>query len=198
MAIVAGRPTLFLIAGPNGAGKSTFYDNVLADRIAAPFVNADIIQNLELNDPSPKAAYKAAKMAEEKRRAFMAEGRSFVTETVFSHPSKQDLLHDAREAGYRIVAFHIGLSSPKIALARVSERVAEGGHPVPPDKIRERFARNGTLIREAVSMADRAQVFDGSALNIAPEVLAEFANGQLLRISDNPREWFSKLYADLI
>ena len=196
MAIVAGRPTLILIAGPNGAGKSTFHETVLAPRIAAPFVNADLIQRDELADPSPAAAYEAARIAADRRASYIAEGRSFVTETVFSHPSKLDLLRQARAAGFRLVVFHIGLASEDLAVARVVERIAEGGHPVPEDKIRARYARSGALIREAVLLADRAQVLDGSALNEPPRMLLEFIGGQEVRRSGDMPRWARALYDD--
>lgn len=197
MAIVASRPTLFLIAGPNGAGKSTFYDTVLAGRIAAPFINADIIQRDELRDSAPKAAYEAARIAEERRRSYIEEGRSFVMETVFSHPSKLDLLHDARKAGYRLTVFHLNLASADLAVARVRARVTEGGHEVPEQKVRDRFDRNQHLIRQAVLMADRALVFDSSALNTRPAVILEVANGQIVDCSDEQPGWFQTLYGDL-
>lgn len=198
MAITAGRPTLFLIAGPNGAGKTTFYETVLAARLAAPFINADIIQRDEMIDPSVEAAYQAAAIAEARRREFMAEGRSFVMETVFSHPSKLGLLRDARDAGYRMIVFHLGLASANLAVARVKERVKQGGHKVPEQKIRDRFARNQQLIRQAVLMADRALVFDSSALNTRPTVLLETANGQVVDCSEERPDWLEALYGDLV
>ncbi len=197
MAIVAGRPTLFLIAGPNGAGKSTFYDTVLAERVAAPFINADIIQRDELRNPSPEASYQAAKIAEEKRREYIAAGQSFVMETVFSHPSKLELLNDARDAGFRIIVFHLTLASADLAIARVAARIEEGGHPVPAEKVRQRFDRNGPLIREAALLADRAMVFDASALNKRPGVLLEMAHGQVVRRAEKVPDWFELLYGDL-
>ena len=51
---------MFVIAGPNGAGKSTFYEAVLMPSVAAPFINADIIQRDELKDSALSAAYSAA------------------------------------------------------------------------------------------------------------------------------------------
>jgi predicted ABC-type ATPase len=198
MAIVAGRPTLFLIAGPNGAGKSTFYDTVLAPRIAAPFINADIIQRDELEDPSPEASYRAAEIAEGRRRDHMAAGQSFVMETVFSHPSKLELLQDARDAGYRIIVFHLVLASADLAVARVAARSDEGGHPVPEEKIRQRFERNAPLIRQAALLADRAMVFDASALNERPVVLLELAQGQVARRAGEVPEWFEGMYGDLV
>jgi predicted ABC-type ATPase len=197
MAIVAAHPILFVIAGPNGAGKSTFHDTVLAGRIAAPFVNADLIQRDELGDLSPKASYKAAEIADERRREFLKEGRSFVMETVFSHPSKLDLLRDARAAGFRIVVYHLNLASADLAVARVKARKAEGGHDVPEDKIRQRFERNRKLIRQAALLADRAQIFDSSALNEPPRVLMELTNGQVVSRAERRPEWFERLYGDL-
>ena len=194
MAIVAGRPTLFVIAGPNGAGKSTFYDTVLAGRVDAPFINPDIIQREEIGDPSMQASYAAAKLAETRRRGFLASGQSFVMETVFSHPSKLELLRDARATGFRIVVFHLMLASPDIAVARVEGRVEEGGHPVPEDKVRSRFARNAALIRQAALMADRAQVFDASALNERPRLLLELSNGNIMRQAESWPNWFADTY----
>lgn len=198
MAMPEPRPTLFLIAGPNGAGKSTFYDTVLAARIAAPFVNADVIQRDEMRDPSMDASYKAAKIAEARRREYIKAKRSFVMETVFSHESKLELISDARGTGYRIVVFHLNVASSDIAVARVQARKAEGGHDVPEAKIRARYERNQALIREAALLADNAQVFDASALNEAPRVLLELANGQAITWADDPPDWFAVLYGELL
>ena len=118
-------------------------------------------------------------------------------ETVFSHPSKLELLQDAREAGFRLIVFHLALASADLAVARVEARAEEGGHPVPEHKIRERFARNGPLIRQAVLLADRAMIFDSSALNERPAVLLELSQGQVARRAAELPEWFETLYGDL-
>src|SRR5690606_5325312 len=112
----------------------------------------------------------------------------------FSHPSKLDLLGDARAAGFRIVLFHLNLSSADLAVARVKARKAEGGHDVPEDKIRQRYERNQALIRKAALLADRAQVFDSSALNERPRILLELANGQVVSRAEDAPEWFERLY----
>ncbi len=64
-----GRSTMFMLAGPNGAGRSTLYETVIRPRVAAPFINADVIQRDELRDASMTASYRAAEIAEERRRA---------------------------------------------------------------------------------------------------------------------------------
>lgn len=191
------RPTLFLIAGPNGAGKSTFYDTVLKPRVQAPFINADIIQRDELKNPSAEAAYEAARIASARRDECLRSGHSFVTETVFSHPSKLEMLGAARKAGFRIVIFHLHLGSADLAVARVAARVEEGGHPVPENKIRERYARNQQLIHAAILIADKGAVFDASSLNQAPRLLAKTSLGQADWVAQDLPEWFEHLYAEL-
>lgn len=198
MSNVRARPTLFLIAGSNGAGKTTFYDTVLRFRVAATFINADQIQRDELCDASPEAAYEAAAMAADRRTEKLEAGESFVTETVFSHESKLDLLHEARSLGYRLVVIHLGLASADLAVARVHERVKEGGHTVPEDKIRARFTRNQPLIRAAVVMADYSSVYDASRLNQPPRRLLELRSGSVEFCADDLPEWCRALYERLL
>ena len=192
------RPTLFLIAGPNGAGKTTFYETVLKGRVAAPFINADIIQRDELKDRSMEASYTASALAAERRDSHIANGESFITETVFSHNSKLELLKRARAAGFRTVVFHLDIVSDDLAVARVKARISEGGHPVPEDKIRQRYARNKVLIRQAVLMADAAAVYDASALNASPTRLAKFVHGRIEAVEVVRPGWFEALYGALI
>ncbi|MDJ0920400.1 MAG: zeta toxin family protein [Henriciella sp.] len=188
-------PLLFVIAGPNGAGKTTFYETVLKPRIQAPFINADLIQRDELAEPSMKASYEAARLAETRRQDLIAAQKSFVTETVFSHPSKLDLLTTARASGYRLVVFHLNVRHPDLSVARVEERVKEGGHPVPEDKIRGRYERNQSLIRTAIMMADRGGVYDSSALNAPPVELLRFTAGVIMRAEPDLPDWCEALYA---
>ena len=83
-----------MLAGPNGAGKSTLYEQRIRPMVQAPFINADQIQQDELKDPSMAAAYRAAEIAERRRRSHLAAGTSFVSESTFSHESKLQLIAD--------------------------------------------------------------------------------------------------------
>lgn len=186
---------MYMLAGPNGAGKSTLYETRIKPTIAAPFINADHIQRDELKDPSMVASYKAAEIAESRRRSHLAEGKSFVSESTFSHESKLALIQEAKEAGFRVVMYHVNVRSADLSVARVERRTKEGGHDVPEDKIRERYLRNQSLIREAVLLSDRAFVYDNSALNKAPDRAIDFKDGQVIRIADRVPTWARDLYA---
>lgn len=189
---------MIVLAGANGTGKSTLYTTRVAPSFEGPFVNANIIQRDELGDASPGAAYEAARIAADRRQDFLNRGEDFVTETVFSHPSKLDLIHEARAHGFDIVLLHIGVDSPDIAVARVAACVQEGGHPVPEDKIRARYARNGRFIRQAVLEADRGVVYDNSLRNLAPKRRLIFTNGRLTSMHPDLPSWILALYGDLL
>lgn len=188
------KPTMIVLAGPNGAGKSTLYETRIAPSFAGPFINADIIQRDELRDPFPAASYDAANIASSRRADYLAQGRDFVTETVFSHPSKLELIDEARTAGFTIIVMHVGVDTPDLSVARVGARVEEGGHIVPEDKIRARYVRGAPLIRAAVLKADRGMVFDNSSINHPPSHCLTFANGRLVFAVPRLPDWIRSVY----
>jgi predicted ABC-type ATPase len=167
---------LDLVVGPNGAGKSTFVELVLAPlRPAVPFVNADVIAAARWPEDPVGHAYDAARVAAATREALIAAGEPFIAETVFSHRSKLDLIDRAQDAGYT-VALHVLLIPLELSFQRVAHRVAAGGHAVPDDKIRDRYARIWPLVAEAIDRADTACVYDNSRID-GPEEIARFAGG---------------------
>ncbi len=190
---------MIVLVGPNGAGKSTLYATRVAPSFAAPFINADVIQRDELRDPSPQASYEAARIASSRRAERLAQRRDFVTETVFSHPSKLELIGEARASGFAVIVMHIGVETPDLSVARVGARVEEGGHIVPEAKVRARYERGAPFIREAVVQADRGMVFDNSGLNQPPRHCLTFEKGRLAFALPRLPAWIRSTYeADLI
>lgn len=190
------RPSLVLLAGPNGAGKTTLYQTRVAPSFAGPFINADLIQRDELKDPSMEASYRAAKIAAERRASLLEDWKSFATETVFSHPSKLDIITDARSRGYMVIIMHVGVDAPDLSIARVRARTEEGGHDVPEQKVRDRYVRGQPLIRQAVLQADRGMVFDNSTLNEPPRLMLLFATGRLVQAEPVLPDWILSGYAE--
>lgn len=90
---------------------------------------------------------------------------------------------------------HVGVETPDLSVARVGARVEEGGHVVPDDKIRERYARGAPLIRAAALKADRAMVFDNSTLNRPPSHCLTFAQGRLVFALPHLPAWIRSTYA---
>ncbi len=193
------RPVLHVVAGPNGAGKTTLYETVLKDRLpGVEFVNADLLAWAEFGHPAVTLAesQRGQELADDRRKMLMANGQSLVAESTFSHPSKLELLKEAREKGYELRVYHVNVRSPEISVLRVQSRVESGGHPVPEDKIRERYVRNQALIREAVRTADRAFVFDNSKLGEPHRLAIGFRLGEVVRLNDPVPSWARQLYAE--
>lgn len=193
-------PEIHLLAGSNGSGKSTLMAREIRHRHPGlPFVNADDLAREHYGHAAVtrEEAETGQRLANERRDSLMAARQSLVTETVMSHPSKIELLERARQLGYQVVVYHVGLRSADIAVERVAKRVREGGHPVPENKIRERFERNQPLIRDAVRMADRAYVYDNSAYDHPHRLAFVMKRGRVIVPAGAiVPAWASKLYAD--
>ena len=166
---------LDLIVGPNGSGKSTFVELSLAPLLpCSVFVNADVIARQRWPDRAEEMSYEAAQLAAAARDRLLRQGRSFIAETVFSHPSKLELIDRAHEAGFTVV-LHVMLVPETMSVLRVQHRVAAGGHAVPEDKIRARYRRLWPLVAEAIGRADQASVYDTESGT--PVVVARVAGG---------------------
>ncbi|GBG36874.1 zeta toxin family protein [Mycobacterium montefiorense] len=170
---------LDLVVGPNGAGKSTFVELTLARLLPkSVFVNADEIARQRWPSDSAAHSYEAARVAADTRARLIELHRSFIAETVFSHPSKLELIDSAHAASYTIV-LHVLLVPEELAVERVKHRVAAGGHLVPEDKIRQRYQRLWPLVATAITRCDSATLYDNSALK-GPRIVAEMSVGQLV------------------
>lgn len=171
-------PVLHVIAGPNGAGKSTFYAEVVGPVTHLEFVNADAIAADRWPDAVAEHAYNAAALAARERTWRIENRQSFATETVFSHESKIALLQEAKQADY-LITLHIVLVPEELAVVRVLNRVANGGHHVPEDKIRARFGRLRGYLRPAIALVDDAYVYDNTRSDDPFRLIATYVNGHL-------------------
>ncbi|MEP9391102.1 AAA family ATPase [Gordonia sp. VNK1] len=178
-------PRLDLVIGCNGAGKSTLAQRHLMPLLHTPFVNADEIARLRWPTAPAEHSYEAAQVAARTRTTLIGLHKSFIAETVFSHPSKLDVIDAAHEHGFRVM-LHVVMVPEELAVHRVRLRVTSGGHTVPEDKIRARYARVWPLAAEAVRRADQVTVYDNSMSR--PRIVARFVDGTPVGAQDWP-EW---------
>ena len=176
------HPILHLFAGPNGAGKSTLYralvDSGTLDR-GLVFVNADLYEQSHLQNIADlqKRSEAAREWADAQREALMEDKLGFVSETVFSHESKLSLVSHAQSLGYHVVLYIVSVNNPQQLLARVRQRVQEGGHHVPPRRILERYPRTMANLKKAVRLADLALVYDGAEVERGAHSLVAVCKG---------------------
>lgn len=187
-------PQLWLLAGGNGAGKSTFYKQFLAHK-GIPFVNADIIARSLFPDNPEEHSYQAAAEAEIARNRYVEAGTSFCFETVFSHPTKIDFVGKAKAAGYTVILVFIHVTDSTLNQARISQRVMEGGHDVPADKVKSRIPRTLEHVATAIPLCDRVMVYDNSSRDEPFVRVASIAQGKPPTVYIDPPlpDWLTTL-----
>ena len=169
--------TAYIIAGPNGSGKTTFATLFLPDYVQCPnFVNADLIaKGLAPFEPQA-AAIKAGKLVLQQIHEYADRGADFAFETTLSGKSYANLLVELKAKGYSLHLFFLWIPSAELAIARIKDRVAEGGHYIPAEDVRRRFARgliNFFTLYEP--LVDSWMLFDNSKMK--PILIAKRRNG---------------------
>lgn len=179
---------LWMLTGGNGVGKSTFYRVFLAP-LEVRLINADLVVGKMNPGNTENAAYDAAHITAGVVEDLIRQGVSFAYETVFSHESKIDFTARAKVCGYEIILVYIHLENAGLNEARVHQRVTEGGHNVPADRIRSRIPRTMKNVNTALPLVDEARLFDNSSREDPFKAVAVVKKGALVRVSDPLPEW---------
>lgn len=131
---------IIIIAGPNGAGKTTFARAFLPEEANCPrFINADLIA-AGLSPFTPEAAaIRAGRLMLQEMEVCADRNESFAFETTLSGLTYLRRIRAWRRSGYHVSLFFLSLPTVELAIARVRQRVKQGGHNVPEDVIRRRF-----------------------------------------------------------
>lgn len=157
---------IIIIAGPNGAGKSTLAPHLLRDMLGLlEYVNADTIaQGLSAFQPE-QAAFEAGRIMLKRLRELAAQQKSFAFETTLATRSYASWLSKLRNAGWQFNLIFIWLNNAELAVERVSQRVASGGHDIPEESIRRRYRRGvENFFSLYQPLADSWSVYDNSVL----------------------------------
>jgi len=186
------KSNVYIIAGPNGAGKTTFARLFLPDYVNCPnFVNADLIaQGLAPFGPRA-AAIKAGKLVLQQIHEFTRRDIDFAFETTLSGRSYANLLKELKIKEYRLHLFFLWIPSPELAMARIKDRVAEGGHNVPAEDVRRRFTRGlRNFFNLYEPLVDSWMLFDNSKAK--PVLIAKRKNGHTEAIDNSLFEMIRK------
>jgi predicted ABC-type ATPase len=114
--------------------QGTAYFN--PDEAAAQIRTA--IPGISLAEAQSAAWYQGKRLLE---RA-IAERLDYAFETTLGGNTIPALLEKALTEGIEVRIWYAGLASAELHMARVRSRVAGGGHDIPDEKIRERYARS--------------------------------------------------------
>ena len=149
------RKTMVVVfAGANGSGKSTITE--LTETVGM-YINVD-----EIKKSTHCTDLDAAITAQNLREQCIKSHQDFTFETVLSTPRNLELLKLAKANDYFVKCYYILTSSSDINVARVVNRVNNGGHGVPEEKIRARYERAMALIPELIPVCDICNIFDNT------------------------------------
>ena len=149
-------PTLYVIAGPNGCGKSTL--TRMSGFTGIDIIDPDAIARGLGSDKHVQAAREALRW----RRDALGAGQTHLVETTLTGSGILRHMAAARRKDYWIVLHFVSVGSPDLALDRIRNRVALGGHDVPEADVRRRFERSHARLPTVISWADVALLYDNA------------------------------------
>jgi len=164
---------VIIVAGPNGAGKTTFAREYLPREADCPtFINVDLIAAGLSPFKPERVALQASRLMIKEMESFLRRGESFAVETTLAARGYIRRIRLWQSSGYVVKLVFLWLPSVEIALARVAQRVAQGGHKVPDHIVRRRFEAGWRNFNTAYQgLADGWQLFDNSGAD--PVLLEE-------------------------
>ncbi len=155
---------LYIISGCNGAGKTTASYTVLPEILhCKEFVNADeIARGLSPFNPE-SVAIEAGRLMLKRIDELLEKDVTFSIETTLATKSYINLVRRAQERGYRVILLFFWLRNPELAIFRVAERVANGGHNIPEKVIKRRYYSGvENLFKLFITEVDSWVIFDNS------------------------------------
>ncbi|MCF8037852.1 MAG: zeta toxin family protein [Desulfohalobiaceae bacterium] len=173
-------PTVYIIAGPNGAGKTTFAEEFLPGFVhCREFLNADLIA-AGLSPFAPETQdFKAARLFLSRLHELVTNRQNFAFETTLSGRSYIQRLYEMKSQGYYIVLFFLWLPNVEMAIKRVQARVNQGGHNVPEDIIKRRYANGlNNFFSLYKPIAQAWHLYDASLF--PPRIVASTESGKTI------------------
>lgn len=181
------RKYAYFILGVNGAGKSSLRDNQLNIEPDTTIIDADQFEVVfGLNSMS------AGKKAISIFRDCLNTGRNFLFEGTLSDKAMLKRIITAKNYGYIVKAYFVGLSNCDLHKARVSERVINGGHYIDPNDIERRYKRSLNNIPFLFNVVDQLKIMDNSESKHPFKLILLIIRNKVLKQYSVPPNWVSE------
>lgn len=179
-------PRLYIISGCNGSGKTTASYTLLPDLLdCREFVNSDeFAKSLSPFDPAA-ASVTASRYMLMKINYLLDRRADFCVETTLATRSLMKIVEQAHGLGYEVTVLYFWLSSPELAIQRVHDRVAAGGHNIPDHVVRRRYVMGLQYFFDTyIPVIDRWVLADNSR---SPFTVVAEGSKQVMYIKDNEK-----------
>ena len=175
-----------IVGGVNGAGKTSFLGALKFSRTDLGHI-VDVVSIAVERKCSVLEAHKAAK---KKVDEYLSKNITFTKETTISGQKTDEIAKAAKERGYMIHLFYIGINTYEESIKRIKNRVEMGGHNIEErDVDHSHHVRFNELIN-LLPYCDKAYFFDNAN---GFEEVAEYKNGKLIVKGDYRPDWITEL-----
>lgn len=159
------KPQYLIVAGINGAGKSTLYE-VERDLFADTYrINADEILRRNHGDWHNRSDNLTAMRQELKAiHTSLAQQRSIHVETTLAGTghAQRDLIAEAHNQAYDVTLLYVTLQNDLLAIDRVQQRVAKGGHGISTSLIKKRYQQSLVNFKKIAVLCDNLIIYDNT------------------------------------
>ena len=124
----------------------------------------------------------------------LEKGLNFTQETTLSGRRTEKTIQRARDAGYYIRLYYVGLDTAEESLKRIRNRVEKGGHDIPSSDVLRRFENRFQDVRRILFYCNEAVFFDNDN---GFRAVAEYRNGEILLIGDYLPCWMAELKSSI-
>ncbi len=132
----------------------------------------------------PRVLMEAGKMSVRKIKAYFSQGITFSQETTLCGNTILNNIEKAKEQGYTIVMYYVGVSSVEIAKKRIQQRVENGGHGIPSADVEKRYVESLKKLKIVCPLCDILELYDNSDVFLR---VARVENGVCVeRVPDRP------------
>ena len=173
------KKVLYIFAGVNGAGKSTLYNSENLDNEIkySTRINTDEIVRKIGDWKNNSDQIKAAKIAINLRNDCLKYGKSFNEETTLTGKTILKTIDKAKELGYELQLFYVGVNNPEIAKERIRNRVEKGGHNIADEIVEKRYYESLKNLKHVITKFDEIYLYDNS---IKYKHIFSFINNKIL------------------
>lgn len=178
--------TYTIIGGVNGTGKSSLTGVLKAE-------TTDLGRIIDVDKITASLGgdrFQGGKEAIARIEDCLKKGICFTQETTLSGQRTERTARRARELGYYIRLYYVGLDTSEESLKRIQNRVKKGGHDIPPEDVLKRFGSRFRDVERILPYCDEATFFDNEN---GFRAVGEYRNGEVMQISDQIPEWFLHL-----
>ncbi len=175
-----------IIAGVNGVGKSSL-TGVLNGESSDLGI---IVDTDRITADLGGDKLRGGKAAIERIEDCLKKGINFTQETTLSGARTLKTIKTAKELGYFIRLYYIGVGTAEESIKRIKNRVEKGGHSIPEEDVRRRYAKRFEDLCAVLPYCSEVKLYDNENGFVEK---AEYRNGRLIIKSSDVPEWLNEL-----